>query len=221
VIEFGVAGGSGLLSLEFHAEQISKELGIEIEVYGFDTAEGLPSSIDWRDLPYCWKKGFYRMDFEKLHKRLRFAKLVIGDVMDTAEWFFKDYHPAPVAAVLHDLDYYSSTAAALRIFNADDTFLLPRVFNYFDDIIGSNIELCGVLWVSVLPLKNSMLHMNYGSFVLHTILSAEKKAKRGIIRYLFSIYLGMNVTMTLLVPRINSYHLKINWRDDRKKAEVI
>jgi hypothetical protein len=116
-------------------------LGIEIDVYGFDTGEGLPSPTDYRDLPFAWKKGFYRMDFSELQKKLRFAKLVIGDVRETIAHFFNDYNPAPIAAVLWDLDYYSSTIAALRLFDADDEHLLPRVFNYFDDIVGSNIEL--------------------------------------------------------------------------------
>jgi hypothetical protein len=141
VIEFGVAGGEGLLSLEYHAEQTSKSLGIEIEVYGFDTAEGLPHPEDYRDLPYHWKKGFYRMDYAELREKLRSAKLIIGDVRDTPERFFNDHHAAPIAAVIHDLDYYSSTAAALRLFGTDDEHLLPRVFNYFDDIVGTNIEL--------------------------------------------------------------------------------
>src|SRR5215831_11062434 len=39
VIEFGVAGGNGLLNLEMHAEKINEELGIKIEIYGFDTEE--------------------------------------------------------------------------------------------------------------------------------------------------------------------------------------
>jgi hypothetical protein len=143
VIEFGVAGGRGLLNLEFHAEQISRLFGIKIEVYGFDTGEGLPTPSDYRDLPFAWEKGFYRMDYSKLQKRLRIAKLVIGDVRETSERFFSNYNPAPIAAVLWDLDYYSSTIAALRLFDADDDHLLPRVFNYFDDIVGSSIELHG------------------------------------------------------------------------------
>jgi hypothetical protein len=141
VIEFGVAGGNGLLNLEYHADQASKSLGISIEVYGFDTGEGLPQPTDYRDLPYHWKGGFYRMDYGKLHKMLRFAKLLIGDVRQAPERFFDDYDPAPIAAVMHDLDLYSSTAAALRFFDADEKYLLPRVFNYFDDIIGTDIEL--------------------------------------------------------------------------------
>lgn len=141
VIEFGVAAGQGLLDLEFHAQHTSKSLGIAIDVYGFDTAEGLPPPEDYRDLPYQWKQGFYQMDYGELRKKLRSAKLVIGDVRQAPEQFFSAYNPAPIAAVMHDLDYYSSTAAALRLFDADDTRLLPRVFNYFDDIVGTNIEL--------------------------------------------------------------------------------
>jgi hypothetical protein len=66
VIEFGVAGGRGLTALERHAEIIGREMGIEIEVYGFDTGKGLPKSDDYRDLPYIWREGFYKMDVEKL-----------------------------------------------------------------------------------------------------------------------------------------------------------
>ena len=40
-----------MLSFEYHAEQITKILPIEIEVYGFDTGEGLPKPLDYRDLP--------------------------------------------------------------------------------------------------------------------------------------------------------------------------
>jgi hypothetical protein len=141
VIEFGIAGGRGLLNLEFHAEQISKLFGIGIDIYGFDTGAGLPSPTDYRDLPFAWEKGFYRMDYGELQKKLHFAKLVIGDVRDTTTRFFNDYSPAPISAVLWDLDYYSSTIAALRLFDADDKYLLPRIFNYFDDIVGSDIEL--------------------------------------------------------------------------------
>src|SRR5262245_56689938 len=42
---------------------------------------------------------------------------------------------------MHDLDFYSSTKAALGLFEADEKYILPRVFNYFDDIVGSEIEL--------------------------------------------------------------------------------
>jgi hypothetical protein len=140
VVEFGVAGGNGLLNLELHARKISEELGITIEVYGFDTGKGLPAiNDDYRDMPYIWKPGFYQMDYEKLTKRLHSAKLVIGDVRETVKDFFEKYNPAPIAAVMFDMDLYSSTSAALKMFEADDTKLLPRIFTYFDDI-GLSIE---------------------------------------------------------------------------------
>jgi hypothetical protein len=121
--------------LEYFAQSIGKKLGIEIEVYGFDTAAGLPKiEDDYRDMPFCWQQGSMKMDFEALSKRLKKAKLVIGDIKDTGLSFFETYKPAPIAAVSFDMDLYSSTAAALKIFEGSDTYLLPRVFSYFDDI---------------------------------------------------------------------------------------
>ncbi len=142
VLEFGVAGGNGLVAMERLAEQIEQKLGdIEIEIYGFDTGQGLPKPEDYRDLPYQWKEGFFPMDEDALRSRLTRAKLVLGDIRDTAGDFFKKYQPAPVAAVSHDFDYYSSTAAALQMFDAPGTNFLPRVFCYFDDTVGGNLEL--------------------------------------------------------------------------------
>src|SRR6266542_3277705 len=48
-IEFGVAGGKGLMSLEYHAVQVEKALGIKVDVYGFDSGEGMPEPVDHRD----------------------------------------------------------------------------------------------------------------------------------------------------------------------------
>src|SRR4051794_28712639 len=36
VIEFGVAGGNGLVNLEMHAGEVSKLTGIDIQIFGFD-----------------------------------------------------------------------------------------------------------------------------------------------------------------------------------------
>lgn len=44
VIEFGVAGGNGLVELENVARAISQEVGIQIDVYGFDAGGGLAGS---------------------------------------------------------------------------------------------------------------------------------------------------------------------------------
>jgi hypothetical protein len=142
VVEFGVAGGNGLVLLEKYAMEVSDELGIEIEVYGFDTAEGLPPPDDYRDMPYYWQPGFYKMDEEALRKRLTHAKLVLGDIRETSKTFFEEYKPAPLAAVFHDMDFYSATKAGLEMFHADERYRLPRIFCFFDDIFGDELTLC-------------------------------------------------------------------------------
>jgi hypothetical protein len=140
-VEFGVAGGSGLVAMERLAEQIERQLPVEFEIYGFDTGAGLPAPQDYRDLPYHWKEGFFKMDVPALQSRLRRAKLVLGDVRDTAGTFFSDFDPAPIVAISHDFDYYSSTAAALKMFNGPEKYFLPRIFCYFDDTLGDRLEL--------------------------------------------------------------------------------
>jgi hypothetical protein len=136
VLEFGVAGGNGLLNLEYHAKEVKKILDIDIDIYGFDTGEGLPEPEDYRDLPYHWKAGFFKMDVAAIEKKMEFAKLVFGNINETSKTFFEKYDPAPIAAVSHDFDFYSSTATALKMFDADEKYFLPRVFCYFDDTIG-------------------------------------------------------------------------------------
>jgi hypothetical protein len=134
-IEFGVAGGNGLLALEDHAHRVTRETGVEIEIYGFDSGAGLPAPDDFRDMPYAWEQGFYQMDVEKLRNRLRSANLILGDVRETVQGF-GDTHPAPIGFIAFDLDYYSSTRAALRVLESPFEILLPRVFCYFDDVAG-------------------------------------------------------------------------------------
>ncbi|MEL6997632.1 MAG: hypothetical protein AAFP68_05170 [Pseudomonadota bacterium] len=134
VMEFGVAGGNGLLALEALAAQIEKEIPVEVEIWGFDTGEGLPEPVDYRDLPYIWQQGFFKMDEAALRARLGRSQLVLGDVKDTVPAFFDAHDAAPLGAAFLDLDFWSSTCNALRIFEAPDTSRLPRVFCYFDDV---------------------------------------------------------------------------------------
>ena len=140
-IEYGVAGGRGLLILEEYANEIRKLLEVQIDVYGFDLGSGLPTPKDYRDLPYHWKKGFFVMDETKLRSKLKHAKLIIGDLQNTSKDFFSKYNPSPIGAIIHDLDLYSSTKVAMSMLKADMKFFLPRIFCYFDDTIGSEIEL--------------------------------------------------------------------------------
>jgi len=141
VIEYGVAGGQGLLSLEHHASEVERLFGVTIDVYGFDTGAGLPKPIDHRDLPYHWKEGFFAMNPERQRERLRRARLVLGDIGETSRTFFQQYRPAPIGAIIHDFDYYSSTRVALTMLHAGHEFYLPRILAYFDDTIGGELEL--------------------------------------------------------------------------------
>jgi len=135
-IEFGVAGGNGLVAMERHAETVRAKTGVEVVIYGFDTGQGMPQPQDYRDLPYLWQPGYFPMDVEKLKARLKSARLIIGDVAETVRDFVTQENPPPIGFISFDLDYYSSTVAALRIFEADQRYFLPRVPCYFDDIVG-------------------------------------------------------------------------------------
>jgi hypothetical protein len=135
VVEFGVAGGNGLISLERIAEKVEPIFGVNIDVYGFDTGGGLPKPLDYRDCPNLWSAGYFPMDKGKLQRRLRRAQLVLGLIEDTGPKFIES-KPSPVAFVSFDLDYYSSTMQAFKLLEAEQSLLLPRIYCYFDDIIG-------------------------------------------------------------------------------------
>lgn len=137
VIEFGVAGGNGLVAMENVAEWVEKQLGLGIEVYGFDTGRGLPKPTDYRDMPNIYTGGTYMMDVPALKKRLRRAKLKIGLISETLPQFLVE-KPAPVGFVSIDVDLYTSTIDTLKLFEADPSLLLPRVHAYFDDIIAAS-----------------------------------------------------------------------------------
>jgi len=134
VVEFGVAEGRGLLKLERIAETVGAEVGVEIITYGFDSGGGMPAPVDYRDLPHVWGQGYYPMDQEALRARLRTARLVLGDVATTVPETLASEAMPPVGFVSFDLDYYSSTKAAFRLFEGASATRLPRVQCYFDDI---------------------------------------------------------------------------------------
>lgn len=133
-LEFGVAGGNGLVALEAIAREVSQHLRIPIDVYGFDTGAGMPAPRDYRDLPHVWDQGFYPMDVAALRARLETAKLILGDVEDTVPAFIAEPTLLPVGFIAFDLDFYSSTQKAFRIFSGNGRITLPRVYCYFDDI---------------------------------------------------------------------------------------
>jgi hypothetical protein len=141
VIEFGVAGGNGLVALESAADAAEEFFDVRIEPFGFDTAAGLPPPRDYRDVPFGLRAGDFRMEEAALRTRLRRAQLLVGLVSDTVSEFVAASHP-PVGFVSVDLDYYSSTVDALTLFDAGPAALLPRIACYFDDIAG--VLYCGI-----------------------------------------------------------------------------
>jgi hypothetical protein len=138
LVEFGVAGGNGLMNLEKHVSRLEQHLDVSYEIYGFDLGEGLPAPEEYRDSPYYWDRGHYDMDVERLKRNLDRSELVLGNVADTVPDFISEYDPAPIGAVSVDLDYYSSTKDALQILSCKDEYLLPRVPMYFDDVLGGD-----------------------------------------------------------------------------------
>ncbi len=135
VIEFGVAEGHSLLCLERIGERVRSLTGVKVSVFGFDTGTGLPKPMDYRDMPNLWSEGSFPMDAAKLTKQLTHATLVLGPVGETVPKFINQDGP-PIAFAAFDVDLYSSTRDALRIFEADHRRLLPRVHCVFDDILG-------------------------------------------------------------------------------------
>jgi len=136
-IEFGVAGGNGLLSMGRLAREVSRITGVKIEVYGFDTGQGLPKGEDYRDLPYLWPEGSYAMDVAALQARIGDnTSLILGDVRETAARFVATHHPAPIGFIAFDMDLYSSTRDAFEMLRSPSEAMLPRVLCYFDDLAG-------------------------------------------------------------------------------------
>ncbi|GAA1401803.1 hypothetical protein GCM10009639_44620 [Kitasatospora putterlickiae] len=142
VVEFGVAGGNGLLALAEHARYYAAATGVAVRVVGFDSGAGLPAATDPRDLPYLFAPGYYTMDHDRLRARLGAAELVIGDLDRTLPDYLDSHAEVlschPVGFVSLDLDYCSSTATALGLFRGPaHGHLLPRVTCYLDDLPGT------------------------------------------------------------------------------------
>lgn len=141
VAELGVAGGNGLVELESLSESIDPEQRVKIATVGFDLGTGMPEPADYRDMPYIWQRGFFRMDEPRLRARLSSAQLIVGDIAETGPKFMQSA-PPPLGFLSFDLDYYSSTRAAMAaLLESDVDRYLPRVICYFDDTVGPHEEL--------------------------------------------------------------------------------
>ena len=137
VIEFGVAGGNGLVAMQEEAASVEQATGIRIQVFGFDSGgSGLPQLIgDYRDHPDAWQAGDFAMDEPQLRRRLMpRTTLILGNVRDTVPSFFLTAQRPPIGFVSFDLDLYSSTSDALKIFTVPGSRMLWNTPLYFDDI---------------------------------------------------------------------------------------
>lgn len=141
VAELGVAGGNGLLELERLSRKIGSERQVDIKPIGFDLGSGMPEPVDYRDMPYIWQRGFFKMDEELIRSRLDSTSLILGDIAETGSAFMATT-TVPIGFLSFDLDYYSSTVSAMQsLLNEKPERYLPRVFCYFDDTIGPHEEL--------------------------------------------------------------------------------
>ena len=134
VVEVGVAGGGGLLSMCNIARHASRLTGIEIDVAGFDGGAGLPAPIDYRDHPDGYRQGDYPMEVNALKRKLPpNCSLWLGDFKKTIPGFLENLE-APIGFVAIDIDYYSSTKEALALFDGDPSKYLRIPMIYFDDV---------------------------------------------------------------------------------------
>jgi len=145
-IEFGVAGGNGIAFMADFARQVERVTGVSVDIYGFDTGVGMPDPEGTKDLPYWFRAAQYPMDQDALRKKVPDAKLVIGNIRETIGTFIETYRPAPIGVVFNDVDYWSSTLDSFKLFEdgaGNSDHFLPRIFMYFDDIIGTDSEMYG------------------------------------------------------------------------------
>lgn len=145
-VEFGVAGGNCLKFMCDFAKEVHSATGVIVDCIGFDSGKGMPDPEGEKDLPYWFRAAQYRMDVPALQRAAPGAKLVLGEISQTVREFAKRERPAPIGAVMNDVDYYSSTLASFDLLDqakSEPTSFLPRLFMYFDDIIGTEVEMYG------------------------------------------------------------------------------
>ena len=135
ILELGVAGGNGIISLEKYKNKIQKLININVNIYGFDSGVGIPITNDKRDIIFLTKPGTYKIDKQLLEKKIQ-SKIFYGDIKNTIDLFIKT-NPKNIIAIFFDLDLYTSTRDFLKQINKLEDYLCPRVYCYFDDIFNT------------------------------------------------------------------------------------
>jgi hypothetical protein len=148
VVELGVGGGTGLLNLCDLAAKITKVTGVRFKIVGFDTGTGMPPPTDFRDHPELYKEGWFPMDKGALEASLPTnARIIFGNLRDTIGAFVATMSPeAPLGFATLDVDFYSSSKHALKLFTGSALCYLPYVTVYVDDIaLPTNTNYAGEL----------------------------------------------------------------------------
>lgn len=136
VAEFGVFNGKGLRLMISMAERLSRQSGVAIKIYGFDTGTGQTPIQGWRDIPYVMSEGEFEMsDFETLQSELKGkAELVINDIGKIGKLSNVIDPNIPFGFASVDVDLYSSTMATFELLaTAEKMALLPQVNLYIRD----------------------------------------------------------------------------------------
>jgi hypothetical protein len=148
VIEFGVASGAGILNMISIGRKVTRATGVDIRIFGFDTGEGMPKPVDYRDHPDLYNVGDFPMNRALLEKTIDGkATLLYGEIGETmAEFNQLIDENCPIGFVSVDVDYYSSATEALKVFDFPALCYLPMTPVYFDDtsLLYHN-SLCGEL----------------------------------------------------------------------------
>lgn len=137
VIEFGVAGGNGLVAMADVAREVKAATGIDFRIVGFDTGRGLPHFEGAKDHPELWVPGDFAMpDPAQLRERLQGrAELVFGDIKDTIGPFMNTLSAdAPLGFISVDVDLYSASVSCLRVLEGAPELYAPAVSMYLDDV---------------------------------------------------------------------------------------
>ena len=126
-VELGVGAGAGFSNLCKLAEGVTEETGVEFHLVGFDSGEGMPPPSDYRDHPELYKEGWFPMDRDALTQLAAVERGGrIGPVAETIVPFVaEELGPdAPLGFAALDVDFYSSSKDALRLFDGQaDAYL--------------------------------------------------------------------------------------------------
>lgn len=140
-IEFGVASGAGLMNLCRVGTALSRHHNMPFQCIGFDAGAGMPEPIDYRDHPEKYLDGDFKPhDQAALDRALPgYASVIYGPIGERLGELRDKLEPGDfIGFVSIDVDYWSSTTDALKLFDSQDVCFLPRLPVYLDDV--NNID---------------------------------------------------------------------------------